>query len=256
MKLKLDEDGHAVLEDGKPVYETDDGAKAFDVPKLMSDVSALNQESAERRVRIGELETQAKKFKGLDAKAAREAIAFRSALGEDFDADGVTQKLATLEAEKAGLVSQIEEKDETLTAQSGKLWDLTVGKGISDFTAGEWAKEHLLETYTPERLKRLFGEDFTQDNGHTVLMQDGRAVMSQKTPGSAADVVEALELVIGADKTMQKASGASGSGQDPRSNGKVNLGSVTKRSDLKSPAEKVAFIKDKGREAFESLPAD
>ena len=42
MKLKLDENGHVVVSDGKPVYVHDDGKEIpFDAPAAMQKISGL-----------------------------------------------------------------------------------------------------------------------------------------------------------------------------------------------------------------------
>ena len=46
MKLKLDENGHVVVSDGKPVYVHDDGKEIpFDAPAAMQKISGLNAEA-------------------------------------------------------------------------------------------------------------------------------------------------------------------------------------------------------------------
>lgn len=50
MKLKLDEQGHAVLQDGKPVYVHDDGKEvAFDAPATVATITRLNGEAKVHR---------------------------------------------------------------------------------------------------------------------------------------------------------------------------------------------------------------
>lgn len=46
MKLKLDENGYVVVQDGKPVYVHDDGKEvAFDAPQTVQKISTLNGEA-------------------------------------------------------------------------------------------------------------------------------------------------------------------------------------------------------------------
>ena len=50
MKLKLDEQGHVVLQDGKPVYIHDDGKEvAFDAPATVATITRLNGEAKVQR---------------------------------------------------------------------------------------------------------------------------------------------------------------------------------------------------------------
>ncbi len=50
MKLKLDENGYVVVQDGKPVYVHDDGKEvAFDAPQTVQKISTLNGEAKQHR---------------------------------------------------------------------------------------------------------------------------------------------------------------------------------------------------------------
>lgn len=65
MKLKLDEQGHVVVQDGKPVYTHDDGKDvAFDAPSAVSKITALNAEAKGHREAKEAAETRAKAFEG------------------------------------------------------------------------------------------------------------------------------------------------------------------------------------------------
>ena len=75
MKLKLDANGHAVLQDGKPVYVGDDGKEiVFDAGEALSKISSLNAEAKTHREAKEQALNQLKDFEGLDAAKAREAI--------------------------------------------------------------------------------------------------------------------------------------------------------------------------------------
>ena len=67
MKLKLDEKGQVVLENGLPVWVADDGKEiAYDVPRLVGDLSRVNSESAGRRKDIEALNEKLKALEGID----------------------------------------------------------------------------------------------------------------------------------------------------------------------------------------------
>lgn len=52
MKLKLDENGHVVVSDGKPVYVNDEGKDiAFDVSGTVATIARLNGEAKSHRER-------------------------------------------------------------------------------------------------------------------------------------------------------------------------------------------------------------
>ena len=76
MKLKLDENGHAVLREGKPVYVHEDGKEVvFDAIDATATINRLNIEAQKHRETNQSLETQVKAFEGIeDPKAAIEAL--------------------------------------------------------------------------------------------------------------------------------------------------------------------------------------
>ena len=76
MKLKLDENGHVVVSDGKPVYVHDDGKEIpFDAPAAMQKISGLNAEANQHREAKEAAEAKLKAFDGIeDASAALKAL--------------------------------------------------------------------------------------------------------------------------------------------------------------------------------------
>src|ERR1700693_5056111 len=82
MKLKLDENGNAVLVDGKPGYVHDDGKEIpFDAARTVDTISRLNKEAQTHReakeAAEGQLKTLGEQFKvyeGLDPEASRKAL--------------------------------------------------------------------------------------------------------------------------------------------------------------------------------------
>lgn len=75
MKLKLDENGNVVVQDGKPVYVYDDGKEvAFDALQATQKIAQLNSEAKAHREAKEAVETKLKAFDGLDAQAARTAL--------------------------------------------------------------------------------------------------------------------------------------------------------------------------------------
>ncbi|MGX2950047.1 hypothetical protein ACWIUA_03935 [Ursidibacter sp. B-7004-1] len=79
MKLKLDENGHVVVQNGCPVYVYDDGKEvAYDVPQAVSKITALNAEAKKHREEKESVEAKLKAFEGIDdpakAKKALETV--------------------------------------------------------------------------------------------------------------------------------------------------------------------------------------
>jgi hypothetical protein len=76
MKLKLDEKGNVVVQDGKPVYVADDGKEiAFDAPATRDTITRLNKEAQSHRERAEVAEGRIKDFEGIeDPDKARKAL--------------------------------------------------------------------------------------------------------------------------------------------------------------------------------------
>ena len=72
MKLKLDDKGSVVVQDGKPVYVADDGKEVvFDYPATLQTISRLNGEAKSHRERAEAAEAKYRPFEGIkDAEKA------------------------------------------------------------------------------------------------------------------------------------------------------------------------------------------
>ena len=75
MRLKLDEQNHAVLQDGKPVYVHEDGKEVpFDAAQAVGKIASLNAEAKQHREAKEAAEAKLKAFDGLDADKAKKAL--------------------------------------------------------------------------------------------------------------------------------------------------------------------------------------
>ncbi|MDR2743821.1 MAG: hypothetical protein LBB66_01275 [Desulfovibrio sp.] len=110
MKLKLDEKGNVVLENGLPVWIADDGKEIpYDVPALVTKLSAVNAESAGRRKEIDELAAKLKAFEGVDPAKYKE----------------LSEKAADLDAGKLIDAGKVEEVKKQIAASfEAKIADL------------------------------------------------------------------------------------------------------------------------------------
>ena len=69
VKLKLDENGHVVVSEGRPVYVYDDGKEvAFDAPSTVAKIGQLNAEAKSHRERAESFEKIANKLPGFAAE--------------------------------------------------------------------------------------------------------------------------------------------------------------------------------------------
>lgn len=213
MKLKLDEQGTPALEDGKPVYVADDGTeRPVDVAAMSEALAKANAQAQTHRERAQQAEASLKLFRGLDPKAAREAIAFREALGEDVDPSKVTHEIAALKAERAGLTTQVEEL-QAKTAKADKTIDeLTLGAQIrdSEFISAKVAPA----LRDPALFRAAYGPHLDRDEGGRVVVKDaaGNTIMSEANPGQPATLDEALPRIV-TNPHHLAAGNASGSGE-------------------------------------------
>ncbi len=230
MKLKLDENGHAVLQDGKPVYVHDDGKEvAFDAAGTVATISRLNGEAKGHRERAEAAEKSLKAFEGItDPAAAIKALETVKNFDEkNLIAAGDRDK-AVAEAVKA-----VEAKYEPVLKERDSLKTELYGEKIG----GSFARSKLIAdklAIPADMVQARFGQAFKIEEGKVVAYDaNGNKLFSRTRPGELADFDEALESLIEQyphKDHILKSSGASGGGAAGGGNGgggnnsKGNLG--------------------------------
>lgn len=262
MKLKLDANGNVVLENGHPVYVTEDGKEiAYDVAKLVNDLKAVNAESAGRRKDIDKLTEQLKPFEGLDvekAKRGQELLALyedgklkdagkveeiRSAVEKSFQAKFDDQE-KRLGAELATVKSALEAKDAAVKRM--------VVKGL--FDASPFLKEKT--TLPPDIAFASFGSmvEVEEVDGEfrAVGKLNGQPIFSRKDPGKPASGEEIIEAII--DSYPRKGDilkGAHGGGGTPSNGSRSSAGGgkTIKRAEFNtmSPTDQHAYVTGGGK---------
>ena len=231
LKLKVDEEGHAVVQDGKPVYIYEDGREApFDAAAAMQKINELNQENADRRHQNKELEEQVKVYKDkdgnlLDAEEARNAIEMVKNLNdkEMYDATQVESlksqmNKAYVEKEEAlqkHFKKEIEELQSTLNKKNDTIYGLMVR---SKFATSPTILDKT--NLPPDMAADYFGKNFKVegdgDDVRVIGYLDKEKIFSRERPGSPANFEEALQAVIDAypmkDRIMRATAGGSGAG--------------------------------------------
>lgn len=122
MKLKLDEEGHAVISDGKPVYVDEDGKEiVFDVSRNLLKIKDLNDENMAHREEKTKALESLKLWEGLDPEEARKALDTVTKLDESklIEADKV-QELEDKLKEQLNTIFKKKE-DEVLKESQQKL---------------------------------------------------------------------------------------------------------------------------------------
>jgi hypothetical protein len=252
MKLKLDEQGHAVLTEGKPVYVHDDGKEIpFDAPNAISKISQLNGEAKGHRERAEAAETKLKTFEAItDPAAALRALDTVKNLDAKKLVDAGDVEKVKLEA-IAALKDQYEPKIKALTKER----DDAAQALQSELIGGAFARSPLIVgdkatlAIPADLVQAKFGTAFKVESGKVVGYENGKPIYSRTQPGEVAGFDEALGLLIekypGRDAIL-KSSGAQGGGAR---GGSGTAGGKTLTRDAfetKSPAERSEFFKNGG----------
>jgi len=212
VKLKLDDKGNAVLQDGKPVYIHDDGSEvAFDAAATVATIKARNAEAKTNRERAEAAETKLKAFEGIeDPAAALKAI--ETVKGYDSskskDADEFNRRLA--DANKAWQDKVDAEKKRADEVQQ-QLHSEIVG---GNFARSKYIAEKL--GVPTDMVQATFGKHFKVESGKLVAVDAaGNVITSKANPGANATFDEALETLVGGyahKDSILKPTNAPGSG--------------------------------------------
>lgn len=244
MKLKLDDNGNAVLQDGKPVYVKDDGAEvAFDVAGTTATINRLTGELKTTRQDKEKAETALAAFDGIDdPTAAKTALATVKNLDDKklVDAGEVEKvKAEAIKASEEKYAPILKERDDLQTQLHGEL----IGGG---FARSQMIKDKI--SVPADMIQAQFGRNFKVEAGKVVAYDNnGNQIFSGSRPGELADFDEALEQLVNGyqfkDQILNgsKAGGGGAGGQKGSQGGvKASL------ADCKTEAEKIAYLKQAG----------
>lgn len=246
MKLKLDEQGHVVVVEGKPVYVHDDGKEIpFDAVQAMGKISSLNGEAKTNRERAETAEAGLKAFEGLSADDARKAIDTVSKLDQKtlVDAGKVDEVRNEITKVFEGRLAESKKATEKLEAQ---LRQERIG--------GSFARSKLIAeklAIPADMVEARFGSAFRlEDNKVVAYGADGNKIFSRTRPGEIADFDEALESLIeqypNRDHIL-KPSGANGGGANGGERVRSGDKSINRAAfDGMSPADQAAHLKGGG----------
>jgi hypothetical protein len=261
MKLKLDEKGNVVVQDGKPVYTHDDGVdRPFDAVQTVATITRLNGEAKAHREAKEAAEAALKPFKDAgieDAAAAAQALqTVKNIKDGDLVAAGKVQEIKDAAARSAQeQVAQATraaaEREKALTEQKTKLTqqlhDHIIGGA---FTGSKFIGEKL--AIPADIARAAFGSRFKVDNGKLVAMDEsGNPLFSSIRHGEHADFEEAIQVFVSRHPQkdmLLKGSGASGGGANAGSGaGAGGKKSVPRAQwDAMSQADRMAHSKAGG----------
>lgn len=239
MKLKLDDQGHAVLQDGKPVYVKDDGTDvAFDALGTTQTITRLNAEAKSHRERAETAEKSLKGFEGIaDPAKALEALQLMA----NLDAKKLVDA-GEIDKVKAEIGKAFQAQLDTAIGQAAKLEQQLYAEMIGgSFARSQYAQEKL--AIPPDLVQAYFGKAFSIEEGKVVAKDaNGNKLYSAANPGELAGFDEALGILVnqypGKDHIL-KGTGASGGGASGSGGG----GGKPQGNFGGSKAERVAAIK-------------
>lgn len=212
MKLKLDDQGHAVLQDGKPVYVHDDGKEvAFDAVSTVATITRLNTEAKTHREGKEAAEKALKAFDGIeDGAAAKKALDLVSKLDQKKLVDAGEIDTVRNEISKA-FQAQLDEVGTKAATFEKQLYEEKIGGA---FSRSKYIGEKL--AIPADLVQSRFGSAFKIEDGKTVAYDNhGNKIYSRARPGEPADFDEAIETLVEQyphRDHILKGTGASGSG--------------------------------------------
>lgn len=242
MKLKFDEHGNVVVQDGKPVYVHDDGKEiAFDAVQMTAKVNSLTAEKQQYLNRAEKAENSLKAFDGIDVEKAKSAIETVKNLDDKKLID-----IGEVERVKAETKKIHEEQLAKVNAERDAIQQQFHTAMIS----GEFARSSFIKDKTilpPEIAQSYFAKHFAVNEQGQVVAKDthGNPILSRTNVGEIASFDEAIELLVGTyphKDTILKGSSASGTGAGQAGHG-GNVNIPKSYADCKTDAEKVAWLK-------------
>lgn len=245
MKLKLDAQGHAVLEDGMPVYTHSDGKELpFDAVSAVTKIKELNGESMGRRQKLEEAETRLNLFDGLDPAAAKDALSKLSAIDQKKLIDA-----GEIEKVRAEITKSIEDRYKPIVEErdglKGQLRDVKIDNA---FNSSKYIKDNI--AVPPDMFRSLFGKNVTVDDGGKLVLADanGNKIYSRTRAGEPADFDEGIEVLVSgyaSKDSILKSSGSNGTGGKQSAQAAAGAKTMTSEKFLSlSQSERMAAAKD------------
>ena len=224
MKLKIDDKGAVVLQDGMPVYVHDDGSEVpFDGAKAFVKIKELNAESKDWRLKYEKTKQALEKVGDLDPEAARAALATVANLDAKKLIDAGEVEKVKAEITKA-MQAKLEEKEKLVAEKDSMLVREMIG---GRFARSKFIAEKLVPM-PPDLWQAYFSGNFKIEDEKVIAYdRTGNKVFSRKVPGENAEFDEALQILV--DNHPEKdrfyrGPAASGPGMQPGSGGYQNQG--------------------------------
>jgi len=238
LKLKLDENGHVVIQEGKPVYIYEDGKEApFDVNAAMQKIADLNEESKTRRLTIEKIVGDLEKYKDEDGNLLNPDVAFNAIKTvknysdkEMFDATQVESMKAQMNkayTEKTDAMIKNHNNEKAALEKAIYNKDAAIFKLLvkDRFNTSKFVNDKL--AIPSEIVADYFGGHFKVEGEPESLRVVGyvgdEKILSRERPGTPADFEEAIEAIV--DRYPMKDRIMRGTGPGAGSPGNTNQSS-------------------------------
>lgn len=241
MKLKLDEAGHVVLSDGKPLYVKDDGTEiAFDAKQAFDKIGQLTGEATGYRKERDTAKEALAKFGDLDPAKAQEALRTVANLDDKKLVDA-----GEVERVKAEVAKSFEPLKAENDGLKGKINSLLVDNA---FSGSQFIKDKL--AVPADFAKAYFSQHFAVEDGKlTPKDGSGNVIYSPSKPGEIADFDEALSIMVSAHPakdSILKGTNANGSGAEGNKGQSTGKSVTRTQFDGMSQPERTTFAKEGG----------
>lgn len=244
MKLKLDDAGHVMVSDGKPVYVADDGKEiTFDYPATLQTISRLNGEAKQHRTAKEAAEAKLADFAGIEDPAA--AIKAMSTVA-NLDAKKLVDA-GHVETIRSEAIKATEEKFKAYVEKATSLERELHGEKIGgSFARSKFIGDKLI--LPGPAAQKIFGESFKIEEGKVIGYDaSGNKLFSRAKPGEIADFEEAMEMLVEQypykdnllKASNQKGDGAKGSNGANGNNGAKTITRSQYEADPMSAAAKL-----------------
>jgi len=238
MPYKTNEEGHVVLDDGKPVFVKEDGTEtAVDFENLVQTVNSTNSESKARKEKIRDLEKAYGKFKDFEdtpIEDINKALEIMRNLdqkelvkaGERDEA--IRQAVENTESKYKPMITGYEQKLNELTSDLEQKKSLIERQVLAQTLSNSPYLDKVSNT-SPDVRQTIFANNFRIEeiNGQlkaVAYKADGEKLYSPSNPAQLCDTEEALQILWNAypHKDLYSKMGNSGSGSTGNAGGPAN----------------------------------
>lgn len=244
-KLKTDDAGNAVLNDGKPVYVKEDGSEvSIDMNQTNQTISRLNAEAKTHREAKEAAESALKAFESIDPAKAKEAMETLAKLDQKKLIDA-----GQIDVVKSEISKSYEEKLAAERKQREEIAD----RYNSTLRSNAFSRSKFITDkigVPVDMIEATFGKNFKiEDDGSIRGYMNGAPIYSPDRPGEVASFDEALSVLVNAYPNRDlilKGSGASGSGARQGDGGGARQ--ITRDDFAKLPPQQQAKMAAEARE--------